>query len=724
MRAFLLTATALTILAPLASAQEVRVPAMSLDDTFVTATRRPEARSTLAGTVQVIDQETIRRSTTQSVTDLLAENAVGFFSEWTPAQTSINIRGGSTDGQGRDFRSQVLVLVNGRRAGTANLSKLSPSEIERIEIIRGPASVVYGSGAIGGVINLILRDGRTSPGGFAELSGGSWGLAQGRARYGGTFNDGTNRGDAYVGFSGGRRDAYSGGAGGTQAGTQWNRLGIMGAFGVETAIGRLGTTLRTDGTYDSGFRGSAWNTQNREDRTNMSADVTLDGASENGRFRWNAQAYAVRDRDLFRWLAPIQRSAAGLPVPGTSNDTNRRTLDVYGLRLQPSMRLWEGADILVGLDVERSILRSTRERQGLPGSGITTQVPPQDNDQTDQNLGLYTELSQRLFDDRVTLRGGVRQTWGETAVDATPNQPLLRLRSVSYESTTYSAGASYRPVPWLALRGNASTGFRTPTATELAADFTALGGGRSFGNPNLRPETNQQFEVGAAVFRPGWRVDLALFQNTISDRIRTIARRGVANTSDWSNNPGDVLVRGVELQAQADIARLAGIESWRWTAFTNASWNFDLQDKGVTLGPNFNTRIAERMYRYQAAIGTTFGESRGRWDISAIGILRGPMRYNTEENLLIPQGEPSREFIHTKGAFWVFNLRGTFQPFPDQAPNVRVFGAVNNVLNKNYHPIFIATGGPPFLGDSRFANGGRGNSAPGREFVGGVRFTF
>jgi vitamin B12 transporter len=722
--------TALALLLPVTAPQAqtpaepvVRFPsAATLDDVVVTATRLPTPRSQLAGTVQVIDQETIRRSVAQNLTDLLAENAVGFFSTWTPGQTSLNIRGGASDGQGRDFRSQVLVLINGRRAGTANLSKLSPAEVERIEIVRGPASVVYGSGALGGVINLIMRDGRSSPGGLAELGLGSWGLAEGRARYGTRFTGGdVQGGDFYAGFYGGRRDSYrAGDGGGAQLGTDWNRLGGLAALGIETPIGRIGTSLRTDGIYDAGFRGSGWNTTNREDRTNTSADIFLNGGTADGRFRWDAQAYAVRDVDAFRWRSPIQRSAAGLPVPGTDLDNNTRTLDILGLRLQPSMRLWEGADLLVGLDLERSTLRSTRERRGLPGSGITTQVAPMDNDQTDSNAGLYAEVSQRLFDNQVTLRGGVRQTWGNTAFDQTPNLPLQRTGSQNYDATTWSIGASYQPISFLALRANAATGFRAPTATELAADFTALGGGRTFGNPNLNPERSLQYEVGAAVFLPGLRLDLALFQNTISDRIITRLRPGVANTSDWSNNPGDVEVRGVEFQLDGDVGRLFGITSFNWRAYANGSWNFDMRDNGAS--PTANTRNVERMYRYQATIGTTI--SQPRWDVTLQGVLRGPMYYNTEENLLIPQAEPNREFIHRKGAFWVWNLRGSFQPLPEGAPNIRVFGAVNNLLDKNYHPIFIATASEPFLGDARFANGGRGNSAPGREFIGGLRFTF
>lgn len=108
-----------------------------LPEGFITATGRLEPVNRIAGTVQIIHQDRIEKSTARSVADLLAENAVGFMSEWTPGQTSINIRGAATEGQGRDFKSQVLVLLNGHRAGTANVSKLSVTDIQRIEIVRG-----------------------------------------------------------------------------------------------------------------------------------------------------------------------------------------------------------------------------------------------------------------------------------------------------------------------------------------------------------------------------------------------------------------------------------------------------------------------------------------------------------------------------------------------------------------------------------------------------------
>src|SRR4051795_8097221 len=145
------------------------------------------AGANVVGPVQIIENSEIERSTAKSVTELLAQNAVGFMSEWTPGQTSINIRGAATEGQGRDFKSQVLVLINGHRAGTANVSKLSTADIERIEIVRGPSSVIYGSQNMGGVIDIILKPGRTAPPNTVQPDAGSWNLLEAKAASGGLY---------------------------------------------------------------------------------------------------------------------------------------------------------------------------------------------------------------------------------------------------------------------------------------------------------------------------------------------------------------------------------------------------------------------------------------------------------------------------------------------------------------------------------------------------------
>ena len=690
-------------------------PANQVEELIVTATARPETRMRLTSTVEVLDSSRIEQSTQQSVTDLLAENGVAFVNQWTPAQTQINLRGGATEGQGRDFRSQVAVLVNGRRAGTANVSKLSPFDLQRVEVVRGPASVVYGSQSMGGVINLITKTGKSSPGTVVQGVVGSWGLRQGYAQTGGQYQ----QLDWYLGVSSGEQDDYHAGSGssGRQENTAWKRRGLTAAIGLQLAPEqRLELNARWDGIYDAGFRGSSGNIYNKDNRHNRSGDVVYTG-SFGDRFDLTAHAYVVHDADDLKWASPIQRSSSGQPVPGTSADNNDRQLDIAGLRFQPRARLFQGNELLLGWDWENSVLRSTRFRAAVAGQPPIAQVPPMDNNQSDTVHGFYFEDAQTLLDERLTVRGGLRYTTGHMSFDWTPNLANQAPRTVSYDSTTWSGGLTFRATPDLTLRAGAATGFRTPTATELAADFTALGGGRTFGNPNLKPETSEQFEVGALYARSGWRIDTALFQNTISNRIITRARSATANTSDYINNPADIVVRGVEVQLDADILRLIGREGgpWRWSAYAAGSYNFDMEDKGAAASAN--TRKAQRMYEYQAALGTRFG--RGPWTLQVNGALRGPIWYDTEENLLIPQAEPSRTYIHRKSPFWVWNVRADVKVYK----GVTLFGAVNNLFNKNEHPLFIAIDETPTKADLRFYNGSGGTSMPGRQFQVGLRMS-
>ncbi|ACL56321.1 TonB-dependent receptor [Methylobacterium nodulans] len=695
---------------------------IALDQIVVTATGRPEPRSEIAGTVQVIDRTMIETSTAKSVTDLLAENAVGFFSEWTPGQTSINIRGGATDGQGKDFKSQVLVLMNGRRAGTANLSKLSIADIERIEIVRGPSSVIYGSQNIGGVINIILKTGRTAPGTLVEGIGGVWGLAQGRAQTGGVVGPF----DYYLGLSGAKRDDYfAGTGGGRMANTQWNRMGITGGLGLQIdPNNRLDFTLRTDGIYGVGFRGSGGNIYSKDDRINGSFDASYTGRSDDGRMSLFAQLYSVNDEDRFKWASPIQRGGTGLPVPGTSADFNTRYLDILGTRFQPRFNLFTGNDLLLGWDWETSRLRSDRFRAGVPGNPLA-QVSPQDNNQTDQFHALYIEDTQRLFDDRVTLRAGVRRTYGTTSFDPTPYLTAQVNGTRPYEATTYSVGAAFKATDWAAFRIGASSGFRAPTASELAADFNTLGGGRIFGNPNIRPETSEQVEIGTTLTSGVSRLDVALFQNVISDRIITRARGRNSNTSDYVNNPGDVVIRGMEVQYETDMVRTFGWEPgvWRWRAYVNGNYNFDMKDKGAVTVATANTHRVERVYLYQLALGTRFGQGDVAypWTLQIQGELNGPVWYNTEENLRVPAAEPYREYIWRKDPFFLVHLRGEV----DLMPGVKLFAQVRNLFDVNYHPLFIAIAGQqPTLADLRFYNGSGGTSAPGRDVQIGLQARF
>lgn len=698
-----------------------RRDATMLPPVVVTATGRPLDSTRFAGTLQVIPQERIANSTAKSVTDLLAENAVGFMSEWSAGQTSINIRGASTEGQGRDFKSQILILINGHRAGTANVSKLSIADVERIEIVRGPSSVVYGSQNMGGVINIILKTGRTAPGTFVEAATGSWNLLQGRLQRGevlGNF-------DYYLGVQGGMQSNYSVGGGSAEYNTAWNRAGGSGAFGYSfDENNRLDVLVRTDGIYDAGFRGSSANLFSTDvARFNRSIDVTYNGKSPDGRTSLMFQTYYVQDVDDLNQPQPT--STASAASGRTTLDRNRRQLDIVGTRFQPGIKPFEGNNLLVGADWERSWIRSDRYRAG--GFAVA-QLSPTDNNQTENVFGFYAEDAQNFFNDRVVVRGGIRQTMGTTALDWTPNAPTLILGSYNYSATTYAVGATYKVTDWLSTRVGAASGFRAPTATELGANFTTTSGGNViFGNSSLAPETNQQIEAGATLSWLGFRLDSAIFQNIIYNRITSVVQRTVgANTiSQYQNNPANITVQGLEFQLDADVIRnlqLPVPETWRWTVFGNGYYNFKMTDFGAS--PLAGTEMATRINQYEAAIGSRFGQdgTKWPWSLQLLGILRGPMWYNTEERLssVYFPGQITSTTVYRKAPFWVWNLRGEVEVYK----GLKMFGAINNIFDENQHPIFIALDTDVCGANRAQQNASCGNSMPGRNFIVGFQYRF
>ncbi len=129
---------------------------IALDDVVVTATRTAQARKNVIADVTVIDREEIERAGSASVTDILRRQPgvqVGT-NGGAGAISSIFLRGTNSD--------HVVVLVDGLRinsltAGTTALQNIPVAQIERIEILRGPASSLYAAGAIGGVIQIFTK---------------------------------------------------------------------------------------------------------------------------------------------------------------------------------------------------------------------------------------------------------------------------------------------------------------------------------------------------------------------------------------------------------------------------------------------------------------------------------------------------------------------------------------------------------------------------------------
>lgn len=169
----LLLSTSFLLSASAALAQQSA--AVTLPETVVTATRDEEKTERLANSLTVVDRPEIERRQYRTVQDILADapglatNQFGIYGK----STGVFLRGTNTN--------HTLVLIDGLRAndpstsgGTFTFSHLTADMVERVEIVRGPLSTLYGSDALGGVINIITRKGQGKPTVALQAEGGSF----------------------------------------------------------------------------------------------------------------------------------------------------------------------------------------------------------------------------------------------------------------------------------------------------------------------------------------------------------------------------------------------------------------------------------------------------------------------------------------------------------------------------------------------------------------------
>ena len=160
------------------------VPELS---TVVVTGRRVESRlEDTPQRIEVIDKTDIERTASHELTDLLKKNSSVDVIQYPGNSSGIGIRGFRPEYSGINKHS--LLLIDGRPAMATNLSLVNTDQIERIEVLKGPASALYGSSAMGGVVNIITRENRGALKGFGQVSYGQFDTQEVKGAVGGAIN--------------------------------------------------------------------------------------------------------------------------------------------------------------------------------------------------------------------------------------------------------------------------------------------------------------------------------------------------------------------------------------------------------------------------------------------------------------------------------------------------------------------------------------------------------
>lgn len=459
--------------------------------------------------------------------------------------TSLFTRGGESD--------FTLVLVDGIRAnafgGGLDLSQVPLQDVDRIEVLRGSQSALYGSDAIGGVIQVITRSGG-SPSAQAQVETGSRDMRR-----------------AAAATSGERR------------GVRWQ----LGANYVEDA-GFTGTTAKGQAVTNDDARETqagasiGWRHATRGSDLQASVQYVDTDRGSPGPFGSDpAKRYAGVDA-LSR--GTTARVSGGLRVMqpwfGASSRVRQRVeFDAadYDLRFASPFGASEGntrrAHARVQTDVSATAafgLSGGVEWLGERGGStfITSGSPATPTPIERGVFGLFGEARWNAHD-RVTLTAGVR---GERITrDALPGDPLAFTPRPAFPEDTISSvnpklAASFAITASTRVRGSFGTGIRPPDAFEIA--FTD--------NSGLKPERSRSGEVGLTQMLGGGtvQIDGTVFANSYTDLIISVGRTFAGVSRYRTDNISNARARGAELSA-----------AWRPSAQFDLGANYTLLDSEI-----------------------------------------------------------------------------------------------------------------------------------------------
>jgi len=503
------------------------VPPDMMDEVVVTASRSQESKKDVSSHITVIDREALEQSASRNVGELLAEKGLGHIQKYPGNLTSIGIRGFRTDTLGNDLQGHVLILLDGRRAGTGNVSKILTQNVERLEIIRGPGAVQYGSAGMGGVVNIITRQGNVNSA-FVEGGIGSYGRTEGSI--GGTLKE---KGFDFSGaYSYGTSNDYATGNNSTYDNTGINyQTGISVnsgySFSDHNRIGIIYTGFNVDDAGNPGYF-TAVDQDDITDKENYSVDTSYSGGSSTGQYQWLARYFFGKDENS--WLEPTGSDPSGWDTGIVS--TNKT--DQQGAQAQFSGKFGNAA-LTAGFDW----LNYEVENSWTPTKTSYT------------NPAVFLLGKINFLQDRLTASAGLRYDWYNVQV----NEPAGRDEDQS--RLTPKIGLTWLVTDGLKLRAQYAEGFMMPSADQLAADYTYYGT-RVVGNSDLGAEQSTTYEGGLDFSRYGFDMALTWFYTKFKDKI---AMDYLSDGSQTWKNLGEATISGLETELSYDLGRPL---SWDW----------------------------------------------------------------------------------------------------------------------------------------------------------------
>ena len=495
-------------------------------EVVVTATRTQKRDIDVPAATTVITAEDIKKSGAANASDAL-EKVNGFvYKSFGPngaamgAMTNeVNVRG---------LKGGALVLMNGNPIawrGKYNLDQIPASQIERIEIVKGSGSVLYGSEAVAGVINIITKKKSTNEvhAGFGNYGQRSCGVTLGDDKFGFYYN--------YDKF--GRRDKL------TYTDYEQARLHAQTRTDIYDIVKQnMGVTYRVNPRLD--FQVGYYETEGKYSRTITAVDNTH-GPTAAQHIRigepYNRRKYETKQyitqlnyRDskwkgsLFFNTGTLEfkgpsyfSSKTGLRTPNGRYHTREKNM-TYGIDMQRTWRVNPKSTAILGVDLMHEKF-----------ADIPTDASTDNARYSRNNWGVFGQWEQR-FDKRNTGIFGLRETWTTGAA-----------RGQNYHNLSASAQWLHKLNRENSVYLNVSQSFVMPTFAQMYPNND-----RQMAAPDLRPQKGVNYEIGWKQKHNGHSWKAALFHMRVKDNITAKVNR-IGGRAEYQYTNEDFRNIGLEL---------------------------------------------------------------------------------------------------------------------------------------------------------------------------------
>lgn len=522
-----------------------------LDTVVVTATASEQALLTAPASVSVVDNAELELRGSTDLADALA-------GEPGVQVTGIGMtrRGISLRGMPEEY---TLYLLDGRRVSATNgviahsdleLGWLPTAAIEQVEVVRGPMSSLYGSDALGGVVNIITK----SP---AEEFMGELSL-------GGTAPETGDGGESVNGSLFLSVPLVEGKLGATLVGDVLERNdlpnpddpAISDIEGRKTSTGRFNLVWTPDDQQRIDFIYTRSDDERwRDTRSSGRSPVDYEDRDEGER-----EQFVLGHKGNWSWgrtQVDLYQSSASRENFRTNGQTPTRDQGLEDTVLSglTAFKLAESHSVTFGGEIRREELKDDVASPDGTSEAEQGAVFVQDEIEVTDTFKLVAGL-----------RGDHHDAYGW---EASP-----RLYGV------------FQPTDRIVVKGGYGEGFKSPSLTNLSEDFRVLAAGGRFwvyGNPDLKPETTKTFEASVDYVADTWTVHAGVFHNELENLIQSqcVSDCGIRGSEvRYYTNLEEAEINGLELSGQVDLPAGFGI---------NANYTYlDTEDKAT------GEQIAER----------------------------------------------------------------------------------------------------------------------------------